>query len=62
VSGVSVLPRCVPEAGVLSLPVRSPAGWGRVQIFHVGLLCQVSVFCRDVCQKLECCPYLFGPS
>ena len=22
---------------------------------------QVSAYCREVCQKLECCPYLFGP-
>ena len=22
---------------------------------------QVSGFCREICQKLECCPYLFGP-
>jgi hypothetical protein len=22
---------------------------------------QVTEFCREVCQKLECCPYLFGP-
>merc|ERR1719244_1841923 len=21
----------------------------------------VSSFCREVCQKLSCCPYLFGP-
>lgn len=23
--------------------------------------CQVTAFCREVCQKLSCCPYLFGP-
>ena len=22
---------------------------------------QVAPFCREVCQKLSCCPYLFGP-
>ena len=22
---------------------------------------QVTDYCREVCQKLECCPYLFGP-
>jgi len=22
---------------------------------------QITEFCREVCQKLECCPYLFGP-
>ena len=26
-----------------------------------GLVSQVPGFCREVCQKLECCPYLFGP-
>ena len=25
------------------------------------LASQVAAFCREVCQKLSCCPYLFGP-
>ena len=25
------------------------------------LASQVTAFCREVCQKLSCCPYLFGP-
>ena len=29
---------------------------------HISIYCaQVALFCREVCQKLECCPYLFGP-
>merc|ERR1719350_2519904 len=41
---------------------------GKSRVLHLqaeveipSLASQVAPFCREVCQKLSCCPYLFGP-